>query len=106
MKLELNSRGREKIKDVTKWISDVRTKSIEGLGYNKYNKKKKVYVDLPSSKVCTFYGKTGHLKYQCPKREQHDNSNKIYVDRIYIKKYDSCLIDKEPKQDWVPDCNS
>ena len=38
--------------------------STEGLGYNKNNnKKKKVYIDLPSSKVCTFGGKTGHKKF-------------------------------------------
>ena len=106
MKLELNSRGKGKIKDVPKWILDARTKSTEGVGYNKNNKKKKVYVDLPSSKVCTFCGKTRHLKYQCAKREQHDNSNKIYVNCIWIKKYDSCLIDKEPEKDRVPDSNN
>ena len=47
-----------------------------------------------------------HVKYQCAKREQHDNSNEIYVDRIWINKYDSCLIDKEPKEEWVPNSNN
>ena len=99
LKLELNSRGNGKIKDVPKCILDARTKSTKGLGYNKNNKKRKVYVDLPNSKVCTFLGKTRHLKYQFAKREQHDNSNKIFVDRIWTKKYDSSLINKEPKED-------
>ena len=106
LKLELNSRGKVKIKDVPKWILDARTKSTENLGYNKNNKNKKVYVDLPSSKVCTFCGKTRHLKFQCAKKERHDKSNKIYFDRIWIKKYDSCLIDKELKEDWVPASNN
>ena len=83
LQLELNSRGKGKIKNVPKWILDASTKRTEGLGYNKNNKKKKVYVDLPSIKVCTFCGKTRHLKIQCAKREQHDNSNKIYVDHIF-----------------------
>ena len=51
LKLELNSRRKGKIKEIPKWILDAKTKGTEGLGYNKYNKKKKVYVDLPSSKV-------------------------------------------------------
>ena len=50
LKLELNSRGKGKIKDAPKWIFDARTKGTEGLGYNKNNKKKKIYVNLPSSK--------------------------------------------------------
>ena len=86
LKYELNSRGKAKINEVHKWILDARTKSTEVRGYNKYNKKKKVYVNLPSSKVCSFGGKTKHLKFQCAKREQHNKANKISVDRIWIKK--------------------
>ena len=106
LKLELNSRGKGKIKDVPKWILNAKTKGTEGLGYNKYDKKKKVYVDLPSSKVCSFCGKTGHLKHQCLKKEQHNKTNQIYVDRVWIKKYDSCIIDMEPKDGWVPPTNN
>ena len=80
LKYKLNSRGKRKINEVAKWILDGRTKSTEGLCYNKNNKKKKVYVDLPSSKVCSFCGKSGHLKFQCAKREQHNKANKIYVE--------------------------
>ena len=50
LKLELNSKGKGKIKDVPKWVLDARTKSTEDLGHNKNSKKIKVYVDLPSSK--------------------------------------------------------
>ena len=38
LKLEINSRGKGKIKEVPKWILDAKTKSTEGLGYNKNNK--------------------------------------------------------------------
>ena len=106
LELELNSKGKGKIKNVPKWILDNKTKSTEGLDYNKNNKKKNIYVDLPSSKVCTFCGKIRHLKFQCAKREQHDDSNGSYVDRIWIKKNDSCQIDKEPKKDWVLNSNN
>ena len=47
LEFELKSKGKGKIKNVPKWILDAKTKSTEGLGYNKNNKKKKVYVDLP-----------------------------------------------------------
>ena len=68
VKVELNSRRKGKIIDLPKWILDARTKSTESLYYNKNNKKKKVYVDLRISKVCTFCEKTRHLKYQCAKK--------------------------------------
>ena len=105
-KLELNSRKKGKIKNVPKWILNAKSKNSEDLDYHKNNKKKKVYVDLSSSEVCTFCGKTRHLKIQCAKREQHTVSNRDYVDRIWIKKVDSCQIDKEPKNDWVPNSNN
>ena len=95
-KLELNSRGKRKIKNVPKWILNAKSKKSEGLDYHKNNKKKKVYVDLPSSKVCTFCGKTGHLIIQCAKTEQHTISNRDYVYHTWIKKVDSCQIDKGP----------
>ena len=82
LKLELNSSGKGKINEVPKWILDARTKSTEGLGYKKNKEKNKVYVDLPSSKVCTFCRNIRNLKYQCAKRERHVNSNKNYVERI------------------------
>ena len=106
LELEFNSKGKGKIKNVSNWILNAKSKNSEGLDYHKNNKKKKVYVDLPSSKVCTFCGKTGHLKIQCVKREQHIVSNRNYLDRIWINKVDSCQIDKEPKNDWVPDSNN
>ena len=106
LELELNLRGKEKIKNVPKWILNAKTKNTEGLDYNKNNKKEKVYVDLPSSNVCTFCGKTGHLKFQCAKREQHIVSSRSYVNRIWIKKVDSCQIDKEPKKNRVPNSNN
>ena len=81
-------------------------KNSKGLNYFKNNKKKKVYVDLPSDKICSFCGKTGHLKDQCTKTEQHTVSNRNYVDNIWIKKDDSCKIDKEPKKAWVPVTNN
>ena len=99
LELELNSREKGKIKNVPKWILNAKSKNSEGLNYIKNNKKKKVYVDLLSDKVCSFCGKTGHLKIQCTKREQHTVSNRDYVDRIWIKKFDSYQIDKEPKKD-------
>ena len=68
----------------------------------KNDKKKKVYVDLPSSKIYSFCGKSGHLKHQCIKKEQHIKANKNYVERIWIKKCDSSIVDKEPKDEWAP----
>ena len=99
LKAELNSRGKRKINEVPKWILEAKTKNIEGPGYNNNKSTKKVYVDLPSSKVCSFCGKSGYLKFHCLKREQHEKMNQIYVDCIWIRKYDSCIIDKEPKDD-------
>ena len=49
LKNKINSRGKGKINEVPKWILNAKPKSKEGLGYDKNNKKKKVYVDLPSS---------------------------------------------------------
>ena len=80
-------------------------KNSKGLNYFKNNKKKKAYVDLPSERICSFCGGTGHLKDQCTKREQYTVSNRNYVDNILIKKKDSCKIDKEPKTAWVPVTN-
>ena len=105
LKDKKNLKGKGKINEVPKWILDAKTKSKEGLGYVKNNRKKKVYVDLPSSKICSFCGKNGHLKYQCVKREQHTKANKTYVECLWIKKYDSCIIDREPKDDWVTEPN-
>ena len=51
LELELNSKGKGKIKNVPKWILNAKTRNTEGLDYHKNNKKKKFYVDLPSSKV-------------------------------------------------------
>ena len=79
---ELNSREKGKIKNVPIWILNAKSKNSEGLDYFKNNKKKKVYVDLPSDKVCSFCRKTGHLKIQCIRREQHTVSNRVYVDRM------------------------
>ena len=106
LKLELNSREKGKIKNIPKWILNAKSKNSKGLDYIKNNKKKKVYVDLPSDKVCSFCRKTGHLKIQCIRREQHTVFNRDYVDHIWIKKIDSCQIDKEPKKDWVPNSNN
>ena len=64
LKLELNSREKGKIKNVSKWILNAKSKNLERLNYFKNNKRKNVYVDLPSDKVCSFCGKTRHLKYQ------------------------------------------
>ena len=69
LELELNSKAKGKIKNVPKWILNAKPRNTEGPDYHKNNKKKKVYVDLPSSKVCTFCGKTRHLNIQCAKRE-------------------------------------
>ena len=102
LKYELNSREKGKINEIPKWILNAKTKGKEGLGYVKNNKKKNFYVDLPSNKVCSFCGKTGHLKDQCIKRKQHNKANKIYVENMWIKKNDSCVIDGEPKEYWVP----
>ena len=105
LKDQINLRGKGKINEIPKWILNAKTKSKEGLGYVKHEKRKKVYVDLPSSKICSFCGKNGHLKYQCVKREQHTKVNETYVECIWIEKNDSNLIDREPKADWVPKTN-
>ena len=63
LKYELNYREKGKNNEIPKWIINAKTKGKEGLGYVTDNKKKKFYVDLPSNKVCSFCGKTGHLKY-------------------------------------------
>ena len=79
LELELNSREKGKIKNTPKWIQDAKSKNSKGLDYFKINKKKKVYIDFPSDGICSFCGKTGHLKDQCTKREQHTVSNKNYA---------------------------
>ena len=98
VELESNSREKGKIKNVPKWIEEPKSKNSKRLDYFKNNKKKKVYVDLPSDRIYSYCGKTGHLKDKCTKREQHTVSNKNYVDNIWIKKVDSCKIDAEPKK--------
>ena len=62
LELELSSREKGKIKNVLKWILNVKRKNVESLDYHKNNKKKKVYIDLLSDKVCSLCGKTRHLK--------------------------------------------
>ena len=62
IELELNSREKGKIKNVPNWIQEAKSKNSKGLNYFKNNKKKKTYVDLPSDRIYSFYGGTGHLK--------------------------------------------
>ncbi|XP_021718968.1 uncharacterized protein LOC110686665 [Chenopodium quinoa] len=61
---------------IPKWIENAQTKRTEGLGFiSSKHKGKKKYVDLPSYKVCTFCGKTGHLVATCNKKEQSVSKN-------------------------------
>ncbi|XP_021743854.1 uncharacterized protein LOC110709902 [Chenopodium quinoa] len=61
---------------IPKWIENAQTKRTEGLGFiRSKHKGKKKYVDLPSYKVCTFCGKTGHLVATCYKKEQSVSKN-------------------------------
>ncbi|XP_021754301.1 uncharacterized protein LOC110719605 [Chenopodium quinoa] len=61
---------------IPKWIENAQTKRTEGLGLiRSKHKGKKKYVDLPSYKVCTFCGKTGHLVATCNKKEQFVSKN-------------------------------
>ena len=106
VELESNSREKGKIKNFPKRIQEAKSKNSKSVDYFKNNKRKKVYVDLPSDKICSSCGKIGHQKDQCTKREQHTVSNINYVDNIWIKKVDSCKINKEPKKAWVPISNN
>ena len=106
VELDSNSREKGKIKSVPKWIQEAKSKNSKRLDHFKNSKKKKVYVDLPSDRICSFCGGTGHLKDQCTKREQYTVSNRNYVDNVWTKKTDSCKIDKEPKTAWVPVTNN
>ena len=67
LELELNSTEKGKIENVPKWILNAKSKNSERLDYFKNNKKKKVYVNLPSERICSFCGKTGHMKTNVPK---------------------------------------
>ena len=54
-----------------------------------------IYIVVKSLIFCE---NTRHLNYQCVKRDHHVTTNKSYVERIWVKKFDSCVIDKEPKE--------
>ncbi|XP_021747445.1 uncharacterized protein LOC110713294 [Chenopodium quinoa] len=69
-KLELRKERNISQFGIPKWIENAQTKRTEGLGFiRSKHKGKKKYVDLPSYKVCTFCGKTGHLVATCNKKE-------------------------------------
>ncbi|XP_021713456.1 uncharacterized protein LOC110681610 [Chenopodium quinoa] len=88
---------------IPKWIENAQTKRTEGLGFiRSKHKGKKKYVDLPSYKVCTFCGKTGHLVATCYKKEQSVSKN---VRQVWVKKSDIASTSKEPKETWVPESN-
>ncbi|XP_021727789.1 uncharacterized protein LOC110694897 [Chenopodium quinoa] len=75
---ELNARKDRSIdpKVIPEWIAEAQGKRTEGLGYmTKRKGKQKKYVELPSMKVCTFCGKTGHLYGYCRIREEADKRN-------------------------------
>ncbi|XP_021734867.1 uncharacterized protein LOC110701543 [Chenopodium quinoa] len=102
---ELNARKDRSIdpKVIPKSIAEAHGKRTEGLGYMTKKGKQKKYVELPSMKVCTFSGKTGHLYGQCRIREEVDKRN---VKQVWVKKTDIASTSKEPKETWVPDPNA
>ena len=75
---------------VPKWIEEAQVKRTEGLGYvhAKHKGKKKKYVDLPSNKVCTFCGKTGHYVDNCIRKQAAYKKN---IKQIWIKKSEKCF---------------
>ena len=77
-----NSKKKEPMK-IPKWVESAQTKRTEGLGYV-YKKKnvKKKYVDLPSRKLCSFCGNTGHLSNTCSTKEKKHLMNESYVKQV------------------------
>ena len=102
---ELDARKNRDISQysVPKWIEEAQVKRTEGLGYvhSKQKGKKKKYVDLPSSKVCTFCGKTGHYVSDCTKKQTAHKSN---IKQIWVKKQNdsSSSSSKEPEERTNP----
>lgn len=96
------SSSKEKLPYVVSRIEKVQNKGKNGLGFNhKKHLKKKKYVDLPSNKVCSYCGNSGHLVDGCYSRRNKLDKNSVYVKKVWKEKNDSCL-SEEPKKDWVP----
>ena len=83
---------------------DAQVKRTEGLVfvYAKHKGKQKKYVDLPSNKICSFCGKTGHYENGCNKKELAQKKN---IKQVWVKKNDTVSTTKEPKETWVPPTN-
>ena len=89
---------------VPAWILNAQTKRTKGLRFNYKKKKDKQnkYVELPSSKVCLFYGNTGHLKDQCSKRNSSLDLNGRLVEQMWVKEPNSVVSTEEPENARVP----
>ena len=99
LKKELES-SRNKLLDLVSWIQKYQNKGRDGLGFNhkKKNKNKKKYVDLPSSKICSYCGNSGHIVPDCSIKEERIERTTYIIKQVWKVKSDSNPT-KEPKQD-------
>lgn len=90
--------SRNKRPDALSWIQKYQNKRRDGLGCNhkKKNKKKK-YVDLPSSKICSYCGNSGHIVSNCSTNEERIKRNTYLIKQV-LKEKDHLSPQKEPKQ--------
>ena len=85
---------------VLNWFDKNQSRNRSGVGFNhKKKNRSKNYVDLPSSKVCTYCGETGHVRYSCCRKNNVLDRNIRMLKQMWVVKSD---VSKEPKEDWVP----
>ena len=83
--------------DPVSWIQKYKNERRSGLGFNhkKKNKMKK-NVDLPSSRICSYCGNSGHLVSDSSSREEHIEMNTQLVRQVWKVKRNTSPAE-EPK---------
>jgi len=77
------------------WLNNHHNQGRKGLGFQQkhtvYPRYKK-YVGLPENIVCFHCGKTEHVRYTCPSRNNALERNFGYIKQIWVRKEDLCML--------------
>jgi len=91
------------------WLSKNHSHGKKGFGFGRKHgdcPRDRKYVRLPENVLCFHCGKTGHVRYTCPSRNNALKRNLGCVKQVWIRKKDLHMCKGTgPKKIWVPESN-
>ena len=73
---------RNKLPDPVSWIQKYQNKGRDGLSFNDKKENIKKYVDLRSSKICSYCGNSRHIVSDCSTMEERIKRNTYLVKQV------------------------